>query len=235
MSRPKFGLSHLRLISSSNRDFRYLQNLPFLLLTCSYTASIKMSENVAAATSSSSMTTIQGPSPPRVIIPKSQPISILPNEPARLYRNIHPALILSLFYFSFSQLVADPVTTLTRAIAPIASLQLLYCVICLPPYSSGSSSSSSSSATNTSSSASSSSSASASGVVNKTPKRKRVQFAKAPPTIWSKIIVSFPVSFHGRETQCPARDISAIIGVNVFSHLRKTLERLSLMRTYLPE
>ena len=122
----------------------------------------------------------------RTLIPKSQTISILPNDAARLYSNIHPALLLSLFYLFFSQLVADPVGTLARAVAPVAILQLLYCLICLPP-SSGSSSPSAPSQQQDKQSSSTSTSSTPGAL--KTPKRKRVQFAKPPPTIWSKFIV----------------------------------------------
>ncbi|KAI4191987.1 MAG: hypothetical protein LQ348_003316, partial [Seirophora lacunosa] len=52
--------------------------------------------------------------------------------------HIHPALVLSLFYLSFSALVADPVSTLIRLCFPIAALQGLYSVLCLPTAHAGS-------------------------------------------------------------------------------------------------
>ncbi|KAI4179366.1 MAG: hypothetical protein L6R41_007887, partial [Letrouitia leprolyta] len=53
-------------------------------------------------------------------------------QTARLYHHIHPTLVLSLFYFSFSALVADPVSTLYKLCLPIAVFQGFYCVLCLP-------------------------------------------------------------------------------------------------------
>ena len=77
--------------------------------------------------------------PPRKIVPISQPVSVLPTNTARIYTNIHPILILSLYYIFFPSLVADPVSTLKQALAPLAHLQIIYCVVCLPPFAGGSS------------------------------------------------------------------------------------------------
>ncbi|KAK4694204.1 GPI ethanolamine phosphate transferase 2/3 subunit F, partial [Lecanoromycetidae sp. Uapishka_2] len=96
---------------------------------------------------------------PRKLVAISQPISVLPTNIARLYTNIHPILILALYYFCFPSLVADPVSTLKKACAPLAHLQITYCVVCLPP---------------------SSGSSTPPPKPTKTPQKKRVQFAKPP-------------------------------------------------------
>ncbi|KAI4174903.1 MAG: hypothetical protein LQ343_001930 [Gyalolechia ehrenbergii] len=85
--------------------------------------------------SSLSPTTVPSPqtSPPsRKFTPTSTIIPLLPTQTARLYHHIHPSLILSLFYFSFSTLVANPVSTLYKLCLPLAALQGVYCVLCLP-------------------------------------------------------------------------------------------------------
>ena len=96
---------------------------------------------------------------PRKLVPISQPISILPNTIARVYTNIHPVLILTLYYLCFNALVADPVSTLKKACAPLAHLQITYCVVCLPP---------------------SSRSSTPVPKPSKPPQKKKVQFAKPP-------------------------------------------------------
>lgn len=140
------------------------------------------------------------PQPPsRVLVPRSQPVTILATDAARLYRHLHPALVLSLLYFGFGQLIADPVTALSQGLVPVAALQLVYCVVCLPASSGvsiaatgggGGSSTTNGSASGTGSSLVGGTGGAAAGTP-KTPKRKRVQFAKPPPTVWSKTIVCF--------------------------------------------
>lgn len=109
----------------------------------------------------------------RKLVPISQPISVLSTDVARIYTHIHPILILSLYYLCFPSLVADPVSTLKQALAPLAHLQITYCVVCLPPYKGSSTPPSTSSAT---------------------PKKKKVTFAKPaakpPASLKSRIIVS---------------------------------------------
>ena len=111
---------------------------------------------------------------PRKLLPISQPISVLPTDVARIYTHIHPILILSLYYVCFPSLVADPVTTLKQTLAPLAHLQITYCVICLPPSKGSSTPPSTSSAT---------------------PKKKKVTFAKPiakpPASLKSRIIVCY--------------------------------------------
>jgi len=110
----------------------------------------------------------------RKLVAISQPISVLPTNIARVYTNIHPILILALYYVCFPSLVADPVSTLKKACAPLAHLQIIYCVVCLPP---------------------SSGSSTPTPKPSKTPQKKRVQFAKPPSakpaTLGSRIIVSY--------------------------------------------
>ncbi|KAL9011489.1 MAG: hypothetical protein Q9173_003670 [Seirophora scorigena] len=99
-----------------------------------------MSSTTARSSSSASTTTSppQSSPPSRKFTPTSKPIPLLPTQTARLYQHIHPALVLSLFYLSFSALVADPVSNLIRLCFPIAALQGLYSVLCLPTAHAGS-------------------------------------------------------------------------------------------------
>ncbi|KAL2037426.1 hypothetical protein N7G274_009911 [Stereocaulon virgatum] len=107
---------------------------------------------------------------PRKLVPISQSISVLPTDTARIYNYIHPVLILSLYYLCFPSLVADPVSTLKKSIAPLAHLQIIYCVVCLPP----------------------SKGSSTQPTPSTTPKKKKVQFArpaaKVPATLASRIV-----------------------------------------------
>lgn len=123
---------------------------------------------------------------PRKLVAISQPISVLPTNIARLYTNIHPILILALYYFCFDSLVADPVSTLKKAIAPLAHLQITYCVVCLPPSSGGSTPAPRSS---------------------KTPQKKRVQFAKPPSKKPTPLAARIVVSYH-----FPRSDMITLIG-----------------------
>ncbi|KAL8910253.1 MAG: hypothetical protein Q9171_004454 [Xanthocarpia ochracea] len=83
-------------------------------------------------TTSSSSASPPATPPSRTWIPTSTPISLLPTPTARLYHHIHPILILSLFYLSFPSLVANPVSTLSKLLFPVAGSQMLYCVLSLP-------------------------------------------------------------------------------------------------------
>ena len=106
---------------------------------------------------------------PRRIVPVSKQIALLPSDSAQLYTHIHPVLVLGSLFFLFPSLVDDPVGTLLWALVPLSALQATYCVICLPP---------------------SSGSSTPQATPSRTPKRKRVQFAKTPISTGSKIIVS---------------------------------------------
>lgn len=63
----------------------------------------------------------------------SLPIELLPTDLARIFTHIHPALLLSAYYVRFPALVADPTATLLNSLAPLAVIQIIYAVICLPP------------------------------------------------------------------------------------------------------
>lgn len=72
-------------------------------------------------------------SPPK----PSLPIELLPNDLARLVSQAHPALLLAAYYIRFPALVADPVSTLLHSLAPVAAVQIIYAVTCLPHVGSG--------------------------------------------------------------------------------------------------
>lgn len=116
---------------------------------------------------------------PRKLIPVSQPISVLPTDIARLYTHLHPIVILTVYYFCFPYLVNDPVPVLSKAIAPLAHLQITYCVVCLPQSSGSSTPPSTSSKSPTA--------------------RKRVQFAQStkskPASVRSRITVCYNSGF----------------------------------------
>ncbi|KAF2734494.1 GPI-anchor biosynthesis protein-like protein [Polyplosphaeria fusca] len=65
--------------------------------------------------------------------PPATPIDTLSNDAANLYKHLHPVLILSLYAYQFSSIVADPVPALTTTLIPLAVLQIAYAAICLPP------------------------------------------------------------------------------------------------------
>ncbi|KAI4122166.1 MAG: hypothetical protein LQ338_005974 [Usnochroma carphineum] len=91
-----------------------------------------MSTTTAPSPSSTSTSQPQLSPPSRKFTPTSTPIPLLPTSTAHLYHHIHPILVLSLGYLSFPALVADPVSTLFRLLFPVAALQAVYCVLCLP-------------------------------------------------------------------------------------------------------
>lgn len=72
--------------------------------------------------------------------PSQPPVTILSSPFAQTYAHIHPILLLSIYVLRFSALVADPVSTLWTSIAPLAALQVVYVVVCLPASAGGSSS-----------------------------------------------------------------------------------------------
>jgi phosphatidylinositol glycan class F len=69
----------------------------------------------------------------RTITPTTTPVTLLPEPAARAYTHIHPVVVLALYRLRFSNLVADPVPELLRALAALAMLQVGYVVTCLPP------------------------------------------------------------------------------------------------------
>lgn len=67
----------------------------------------------------------------------SLPIDLLPTDLARLVSQAHPALLLAAYYIRFPALVANPVSTLLQSLLPVAAIQIVYAVICLPALGSG--------------------------------------------------------------------------------------------------
>ena len=64
--------------------------------------------------------------------PALKVVETLPSQLSQLYANLHPVLLLSLVFLSFSRLVDDPVNTLLALVPVTAVLQAIYCVVCLP-------------------------------------------------------------------------------------------------------
>lgn len=62
----------------------------------------------------------------------SKPIDLIQSQYSLLYGNLHPILLLSLGVFSFNSLVSDPVNTLLGLAPTVATLQAVYCILCLP-------------------------------------------------------------------------------------------------------
>ncbi|KAH8811694.1 GPI biosynthesis protein Pig-F [Xylogone sp. PMI_703] len=62
----------------------------------------------------------------------STPTELLPTELARVFTHIHPALLLGAYYLRFPALVADPVSALLYSILPLAIIQIVYVLVCLP-------------------------------------------------------------------------------------------------------
>jgi GPI ethanolamine phosphate transferase 2/3 subunit F len=63
----------------------------------------------------------------------STPIDALDDSLAHIYANIHPLLVLSIYFFRFNYIVEDPITSLLNGLAPLGILQIVYVVLCLPP------------------------------------------------------------------------------------------------------
>jgi GPI ethanolamine phosphate transferase 2/3 subunit F len=77
-------------------------------------------------------------SPPSKELAPAEPISTLETTAATSYVHVHPALLLSLYFWRFDAIVKDPVAALTSLVFPVAILQLAYVIICLPPTEEGS-------------------------------------------------------------------------------------------------
>ncbi|KAK8178871.1 GPI biosynthesis protein family Pig-F-domain-containing protein [Phyllosticta paracitricarpa] len=69
--------------------------------------------------------------------PPSKPIEPLGTDLARIYKHLHPVLLLSLYALQFQAIVVDPVGALASALLPLAALQVLYAAVCLPAAGSG--------------------------------------------------------------------------------------------------
>ena len=61
-----------------------------------------------------------------ITIKPSLPIELLPNDIARIFSQVHPAILLSAFYVRFPALVADPTSTLLSTLLALAAVQTLY-------------------------------------------------------------------------------------------------------------
>jgi phosphatidylinositol glycan class F len=76
--------------------------------------------------------TMSNPSSASVPGSISQPITLLGTDLSKVFRHIHPVLLLSIYGQRFSNLIADPVQSLLITLLPIAVVQIAYCAICLP-------------------------------------------------------------------------------------------------------
>ncbi|CAD6499524.1 BgTH12-07881 [Blumeria graminis f. sp. triticale] len=59
-------------------------------------------------------------------------VTLVPTKIACIGRIAHPALLLSAYYMSFTDLVASPQYTLQNTLLPLTALQVAYAAICLP-------------------------------------------------------------------------------------------------------
>ncbi len=67
-----------------------------------------------------------------ITLKPSFPIELLPTDLARIFSHVHPAILLSAYYLRFPALVSDPTYTLLNSLLPLAAVQILYAVVCLP-------------------------------------------------------------------------------------------------------
>jgi hypothetical protein len=72
------------------------------------------------------------PTSPRLLTPKTRTIPLLSTSDARIYSHAHAPLVLAYYLLRFSSLVADPLNTMIRDLAPIAIAQCVFCAVCLP-------------------------------------------------------------------------------------------------------
>jgi hypothetical protein len=72
------------------------------------------------------------PTSPRLLTPKTRTIPLLSTSDARIYSHAHAPLVLAYYLLRFSSLVADPLNTMIRDLAPIAIAQCAFCTVCLP-------------------------------------------------------------------------------------------------------
>lgn len=62
----------------------------------------------------------------------SHPVEGLDDGLAKIYTNLHPLVILGVFYFQFNSLVEDVLDTLPKTAIVVAALQVLYISLCIP-------------------------------------------------------------------------------------------------------
>ncbi|KAI9055578.1 hypothetical protein LZ554_000524 [Drepanopeziza brunnea f. sp. 'monogermtubi'] len=70
--------------------------------------------------------------PQAMSLKPSLPIELLPSSFAHIFSQIHPATLLSAYYLRFPALVANPTSTLLSSLLPLAAIQFLFAVVCLP-------------------------------------------------------------------------------------------------------
>ncbi|KIW22336.1 uncharacterized protein PV07_12233 [Cladophialophora immunda] len=74
------------------------------------------------------------PSPKaRLLTPTTHPVPLLSSSFARRYSYVHTALVPLYYYLRASSLVADPSNTLLSDLGVVATMQCLFCAVCLPP------------------------------------------------------------------------------------------------------
>lgn len=61
-----------------------------------------------------------------------KPIAPLQTESSKIFRHLHPILLLSAYNFQFPTLVRDPVSTMLNSLLPLAVVQSVYLATCLP-------------------------------------------------------------------------------------------------------
>lgn len=59
-------------------------------------------------------------------------VDVLDSDIAKAYAHIHPLLILSVYFFNLSSIIADPVSALSTLLLPVSALQIAYSSLCLP-------------------------------------------------------------------------------------------------------
>jgi hypothetical protein len=70
--------------------------------------------------------------PFRLLTPATPRIPLLATSAARIYNHAHAPLVFAYYVLRFSFLVADPLSTMIRDLAPIAIAQCAFCALCLP-------------------------------------------------------------------------------------------------------
>ena len=68
----------------------------------------------------------------REIQPTTTPIETISTPPAQFLSHALPLVVASYFYLRFGALVADPILTLSFDLFPVALLQCIYAIVCLP-------------------------------------------------------------------------------------------------------
>ena len=61
------------------------------------------------------------------------PVGLVDSNAARVYNHIYPIVVLSSYLIQFKGVVANPAGSLIALLFPLAILQVVYLVLCLPP------------------------------------------------------------------------------------------------------